>query len=378
MNISYNNAAYLPFGWFIYKQDEKYLISNIQRMKSQNVMYALCNLGTINELGKLDGTFIRDMNQYIKLARKNYPEQKILAWINGETDKLTINKDVYNLVADTISNLLETFDIDGIHFDIEPLKVDNDNLLSFMRVMRIKTGKKLLSIAASNDNWSYNFIREMGNIVDILLPMIYDSEKITISSYQKYVYDSSIVWLKSGLKVIPTLPAYSKNSFHYPSIENISSCFSALQKSMNEMKRNFHGFATWNWYEMNNMDNILFMNNCIKPNLDAINIVYNNIEVSKIITAKLFLDNQWISVGLTGVFGLYDAKINIFLDDRSILFSYPSDRNWTVLNSNGNENSDYFSFKLDKISKKKSTGLSIEIITTNRTIYLDGIKLKIS
>lgn len=375
----YTNAAYLPFGWFILKQDDANLTTNILRMKQQNIQYAFCNLGSINVDGTYTNAFVRDISQYIRLVKANFPEQKILGWLNSATDILITGVTDWTAVQNLSMNLINQFGLDGIHFDIEPMSADDPNLLSFMTKMKSKITPKILSMATTTENWSEEFIAKISQTVDIVSPMVYDSSTTTIANYQSYVYENSLKWLNAATcKIIPTLPSYAANTWHNPIVENITTCMTGFQKAMNFTKKNFTGFSTWNWYEMIDVDNKVFMDRCITPILDEKKIIFGLAKpLTLTINAKVLAAPQWISINLTGVLGLINAKIRVFFRDRTISYSYPGDRNTSGFNNDGATNADFFSIKLLTTNRKFTSPFTVEIISDSTITYIEGLRLAV-
>jgi hypothetical protein len=370
------NGSYLPFGWFILKQDPENLSSNIKKMQQNNVVYAFCNLGSVTVDGKYSTNHVRDLSQYIGLSRSLFPGQKIFAWLNGSTDELVTNLAAHDKVCSLVQQILNTNDVDGIHFDIEPMSADDPNLFTFMKKAKAIVGTKILSMATTHENWSGAFIAKMSTTVDLFAPMIYDSSTTLISDYQTYVCENSKTWLlNSTVPVLPTIPAYESNAWHQPTVENISTCVAGLQKAMNETKKLFQGYATWHWYEMTTDDFRLFQDKCLTVGLNSNTITYNNVKPkTTTIAAKISASHQWIAVNLTGVLGLTSAKIRISMNDRNVQYSYPADRNSSGLNADGAINDDFFSFKLLTVNTKINTTFTVEIISGDKVIYMDNLK----
>ena len=388
------NAAYLPYGWSIYNQDESYLLNNIILMKRLNIHYAFCNIGTITDNGTLTlppNNFI----QYIRLVKQILPQQKILAWINGDSSIIFTSLNFYQNMNDTIINLFNRYDIDGIHLDIEPINNNDQNFVNLLSIIKSLFNNIILSIATPYSSWSISYIQQLEQFVDIFCPMIYDTESTNIIDYINYVYKGAKVWLRNCNKsIIATLPAYAINEYHNPSIENIATCIDGLFKAMYETNNIFSGYALWNWYEMTDIDIELWLEKCTYMNSHLVapfiitgslqlntdySCIYNLPTLSNS-TITTFISNtsQWIIVYVNNVLGLTNVMFRIYPNDRTIQLNYPNEKSFSMLNQNGYINEDYFSFKLLTTNRKINTFVSIEITYGNIKSYIEGIKFTVS
>jgi hypothetical protein len=371
------NAAYLPYGWFIHNQDITYLTNNIIQMQNLGIIYAFCNVGEINTNGSLD-TMPSNFYQYITLVKQIYPQQKILAWVNGDPS-IMLNISNFNKICNTIINLLTTYNIDGIHLNIEIVINSDQNFINLLSIIRpLLPNNLILSIASSYEMWDVAYIQQLNLLIDIFSPMIYDTMKKNIIDYENYVNINAQIWLQYCTKlIIVTLPTYSQNIYHNPVVENLSTAMDALYKAMNNSNGKFSGYAMWNWYEMNSIDTQLWLEKCMYTGIQS-NISFNIVELSisynSTVLVSLNTNPIWISINLFGVYGLIGAKFRIYPNDRTILWTYPANNLYSMLNNNGYINNDFFSFKLITTNTKINTSLSIEIsMSNNSKSYLENI-----
>lgn len=380
------NAAYLPYGWSVHNQNQLSLMQNIEQMKKLNIIYAFCNVGTLNIYNYLDIQPIF-LTQYINLARQVYPQQIIFAWINGNSATFNNIDNVNNVIYKLITN----YDIDGIHFDVEPLTENDQNFINMLSMIKTALPNKyLLSIAAPYDTWTQHYIQQLNSLIDIFSPMVYDTLSKNVKNYIDIVSYGAQIWFKycnPKTKIIPALPFYEKNEYHDPSIENLSTVMDGLFNAMNITNRNLTGYAIWNWYEMNSIDKQMWIEKNMYVDKTLLRPLYNKtLTINYSITPINNNDNNnvtWISMYLRNItnigINMINAKFRIYPKNREIVISYPLDKTYTMLNNNGEFNTDYFSFKLLKNENINiNTIITVEIITDHYKYYIENITLDVN
>lgn len=380
---TYSNYVYSPFGFSIHASCTP---TNIQLMQSQNGNTALLNLGTVTSSGSYSNSFVRNLTPFMTTSQSVFP-QKFFGYFSGaESDILDpADPTIYQKVINLAMNTVEQFNLNGVHFDIEP-NSNTTSLLAFLKMLKSQLNSNYpgvqVSIAAPLSGWSNSFIVQVTSVVDMVAPMIYDTQSSSIEDYQSQVISNMTDWMNNSApncQIIPTLPAYNSSSYHDPTIENVATCHSALQMVMNSLGKNFPGFAVWDFYDQVAADNMAINDKCLTKVLNNSKIVYNLVTApNTTITSAISGSPTWISVNLTGVQGLTNAQIRIFMNNRTITYTYPANRNYSGLNSGGSTNNDFFSFKLTTVNTHFTTTFSVEIVTTTTITYVEGLTLTVS
>lgn len=286
-----HNHAYLPEEWISDPQTDAFIAAKVNEMKSYAIEYQFNNIGTLQEDGSINLDNIKEFGHWIKVSRETDPNQKIIAWVNGSTTEhaQAPDSDLRQTIIDSVSNLVKNgleyqgkiYKVDGVHFDIEPLRSqwkDDPQLLSLMQDVRSALGANVhLSIAAPAWDvvWSNGYITQMANVVDMLNPMIYDTQGHV--SDKPYITETKTeyeqLWKKAALRYsaaiaassnpdcqyAPIMPAYERKGewnekfnqyviHHDPFIENIYHAARGLKQAMAE-GANVYGSGVF-WWEL--------------------------------------------------------------------------------------------------------------------------------
>lgn len=287
-----HNHAYLPEDWFYLPQTDRQIREYVNQLKQYYIEYQFANIGFLREDGTLDPNQSKELGHWIKVSRETDPDQKIIAWINadtvrhvhvgteehpaGEEDKQAMHQRIIQSVKNAVDiGFLydgRYYKVDGIQFDIEPLRAkwkDDPELLTLLQGIRQAVGPDVhLSIAgpAWDIVWSNDYITRLANIMDMLNPMIYDTNgpdswKPTVTQTAEEYEE---LWKNTALRYSnaiaassnpdcqfsPIMPAYETKGYletdpdapeygefviyHDPSIENIYHAARGLKQAIAE------------------------------------------------------------------------------------------------------------------------------------------------
>lgn len=279
--VHVHNHAYLPEEWFFTSQTDQEIRERVLQMKEYAIEYQFANIGTLRDDGALDETQSSELGHWMKVSRETDPDQKVIAWINGDTVKhLHAGQEMQATIVSSLKTMIEAgftyegsvYYVDGIQFDIEPLRAtwkDDEQLLVLLRAIRQAAGSELhLSIAgpAWDVVWSNDYITQLAEIVDMINPMIYDLNgpdswkphvvqsgaeyeaawKDTVRRYSQAIAASG----NPSCQLAPIMPAYDTKSimetnpdapefgqfivYHDPYIENVYHAARGLKQAMAE------------------------------------------------------------------------------------------------------------------------------------------------
>ncbi len=218
-------------------------------------------------------------HQWIEGSKKFKPNQKIIATINGSLwDHVIKSEEVRQSIADECARLITEFKFDGIQVDMEPFRKEyNKDLIDLLQKIRRAIGEdKHLSIATTALEMyiPHETIIEIANIVDMINPMLYDSngpgagevdtdeEFIEFWRYNVLRYSKAIEASNNkDCQLSPTMPVYDTKGYesspgwpdpdsgiivyHLPGIENIKNAVIGLRQAVSEGAKVYGSGIFW-------------------------------------------------------------------------------------------------------------------------------------
>ncbi|SDX81845.1 S-layer homology domain-containing protein [Paenibacillus sp. CF384] len=293
-----HNHAYLPEEWFYLPKPDETIAERVEQLEQHEIEYQFANIGSLQADGTIDPTQSDELGHWIKVSRETDPNQKVIAWINGNTERhLHVGTEeekvaMHATIVNSLKTMIDTgflyegvyYKVDGIQFDIEPLRArwkDDPELLSLLKDIRNAVGNDVhLSIAtpAWDSVWSNAYITEIANVMDMLNPMIYDT--IGPDSWKPNVVQSGeeyeALWKATSLRystaiaasnnpdcqLAPIMPAYDTKGYtetdptvpeygqfvvyHDPVIENVYHAARGLKQAIAD-GANVYGSGIFWW-----------------------------------------------------------------------------------------------------------------------------------
>jgi hypothetical protein len=271
-----NNMAYLNYYWFSGEEalSDQQMKDRVLQLQSYNIKYQLTDIGKlVSSSDSLNGTLpaegYKQLARWIKISRETDPNQKIIVLVND--GKRVVWQDgqrlgnpyfgnaVYNenlrAVADTFINKGViyngvTYKADGIQLDIEPFLPDDPFLKKTSQFVRqVLKDEAIFSIAAPvhPSVWSESYTKEMAGIFNMLCPMMYDqmetgSPITSADTYQQFWKTTTIRYAHAiagsahpSTMLMPVMPAYGKNEYHDPTVENILNSAKGLKMAREQL-----------------------------------------------------------------------------------------------------------------------------------------------
>ncbi|QGQ98363.1 hypothetical protein EHS13_27500 [Paenibacillus psychroresistens] len=302
-----HNHAYLPEDWFFNPQSDQAIFNRVNQLKDYSIEYQFANIGSLKADGTLNSTQSEELGHWIKVSHEADPNQKVIAWINGNTEThLHVGTEqekaaMHTTIINSLKNMIDTgylykgtyYKVDGIQFDIEPLRAtwkDDPDLVVLLQGIRDAVGPNVhLSIAtpAWDSVWSNEYITRISNIMDMLNPMIYDA--VGPDSWKPYVVQTpeeyQALWKSTALRYsaaigasdnpdcqyAPIMAAYDTKGYtetnpndpefgkfikyHDPFIENIYNAAKGLKQAVAEGANVYgSGIFWWGTFIMTNPD----------------------------------------------------------------------------------------------------------------------------
>ena len=201
------NAVWLEHRWLEKEHSRAEMHALLASLHARGVVYVYPHLIPFNGAGGLP-THSRDqMRQFLAVAREAAPGLKVLPWVGGlrvgykrqrqgsiDLGDLTQRQ---RIVAECRGLMDEGFD--GIHVNVEPVDDGNVEFVSLLRALRTAIGPDhVLSISAirpgpvrlpfaPNFLWTRDYYARLGEVVDQIVIMAYDTALPTPSLYRRYL-----------------------------------------------------------------------------------------------------------------------------------------------------------------------------------------------
>lgn len=247
------NAIYLQYEWF----SGDAALSDDQRndfiylLQENGLNQQFCDIGVINDNGSLPAAGTVDLKDWVHMSRVVDPNQKIVLVLNYGKRKGSqkFGTPIFNSNLNiAVRELLRVYKPDGIHFDIEGFVPDDKKLLALLKIIKKTLGNLHLSISTPATVWSVPFIKLIGDVVDQVNPMIYDtmgwgSPVVDEDSFKSYFRDKLLMYSNAlwgtDCELVPTLPSYELKTaedgtvYHDPDVETMGAAIEVLNELRN-------------------------------------------------------------------------------------------------------------------------------------------------
>jgi hypothetical protein len=200
------NAVWLEHRWLEKPHSTEEMEQLFRFLDHHGIVYAYPHLIPFDGVGRLPPHDREQMRSFLATARRVAPGMKLLPWVGGlrvgyrrsrpGTIDLGDLGQRQRMVAECRGLMDEGFD--GIHVNIEPIASGDDDFLALLRALRTAVGGGILSLSAAkpgpmalpiapNFFWSPAYYALVGNAVDQVVIMAYDTALPTSALYRRYV-----------------------------------------------------------------------------------------------------------------------------------------------------------------------------------------------
>jgi hypothetical protein len=226
------NAVWLEHRWLEKTHSVEEMEQMFRFLDHHGIVYLYPHLIPFDSAGRLPLHSREQMRAFLATARRVAPGMKVLPWVGGLRVGYRRSKpgtlDLGDLgqrqriVAECRGLMDEGFD--GIHVNVEPVANGDDEFLALLRALRTAVGTGTLSVStakpgpfalaiAPNFFWSPAYYGLVGDAVDQVVIMAYDSALPTPALYRRFVaYAASSVsgsFLRSPrTRVLVGIPTY--------------------------------------------------------------------------------------------------------------------------------------------------------------------------
>jgi hypothetical protein len=200
------NAVWLEHRWLQKPHPVEEMEQMFLFLAHHGIVYVYPHLIPFDGAGRLPLHDREQMRAFLATARRVAPGMKVLPWVGGlrvgyrrsRPGSLDLGDlgQRQRIVAECRGLMDEGFD--GVHVNIEPVANGDDEFLALLRALRTAVGRGMLSVStakpgpvalaiAPNFFWSPAYYALVGDAVDQVVIMAYDSALPTPSLYRRFV-----------------------------------------------------------------------------------------------------------------------------------------------------------------------------------------------
>ena len=200
------NAVWLEHRWLEKAHSLEEMEQIFRFLDHHGIVYVYPHLIPFDSAGRLPLHNREQMRAFLATARRVAPAMKVLPWVGGlrvgyrrsKAGTLALGDlgQRQRIVAECRGLMDEGFD--GIHVNIEPVANGDDEFLALLRALRTAVGTGTLSVStakpgpfalaiAPNFFWSPAYYGLVGDAVDQVVIMAYDSALPTPGLYRRFV-----------------------------------------------------------------------------------------------------------------------------------------------------------------------------------------------
>lgn len=246
------HGAFLPHGWIATPRSQADIARHLDELARARVTAQIHNLGRLDADGRVPRAEYAGLSRWVRTSRRKHPEQRIYAWISGAEGEHLGRVGIRARVARWLSAFADETGVDGIVLDIEPFRRDGRSLARLAAAARRASPSLWIGISAPPDaRWGKGVVRELGWAASAVMPMMYDTAATNRRAYVATV-DAAVSHYASTLprrKILPILPAYGRNPWHRPAVENIQTAMAGVRRAAVRGYR-VGGLAVYWWWEM--------------------------------------------------------------------------------------------------------------------------------
>lgn len=250
-------ATYIPHGYIATVRSAADTSAKVNDLKTNKFNVQLQNIGAFDTSGAIASSNYAGLSAWITTSRSTDPNQKIIGWLNGTESAHVNNLSTHSAIASWIANFVSTTGVNGVMLDFEPFTKDNPNYIQLITKIRQVNPNLWIGVNAPGftDRWNSSFMHQVGNQVNAIVPMIYDTTITTSSGYVSHVtstvqtYKQAVVGTTA--KIYPSIPAYNDNAWHSRTVENIANAANGIRAAGGT-----EGGAVYWWYEMTAEDKL--------------------------------------------------------------------------------------------------------------------------
>lgn len=275
-----NNAAWISVDWTSQPVDETSVKELAESAKSRNLKYLFPYVSYVKADGSFNPTY-KYAKDFVTTFEKFNKNTRLFAWIGIPlADNPSIGMPGWVDLSDQntrkkivlfISDQLTQANFDGVHVDAEIVRNNDPHFLTFLEELRQNIGKdKIISIAAwhwypdypnlwlTNDfDWTSAYYQEVGQRVDQIAPMTYDSAMPYPALYRLWMSEQ-VKGIRKSLENVDTellfgISVSLEETYHRPMAENLANGLAGVCAGLSDQK-DVQGVAIYADWEFSESD----------------------------------------------------------------------------------------------------------------------------
>lgn len=244
-------GVYAPHGWVAVPRPESEVRAAVSAVRDAGFDAQLLNVGYLDATGTIAPTVHPALGDWVEASRALDPSMKLIAWVNGGEAAHVDDTRLHATTSRWLADLVARHGLDGVLLDLEPFRRDNPAFVSLLQTVRAAMPTAWVGVNGPADGqWSATFIAAVAAPVDAIVPMHYDTSLTTTSTYSARVaseHGRFVAAAGAAASVLPALPAYARNTWHDPAVENIESAVAGIAASV---PGSAAGAAVYSWHEL--------------------------------------------------------------------------------------------------------------------------------
>ncbi len=241
-------GLWLKHAWMEERRSAKELKALADHLTRNGATHVFVHIGPFDDEGRLSRYKPAVVKAWLSALKRHVPTVRGLAWLGGRArtsgGTVELASPAYRrAMVDETRELLERFDFDGIHLNIEPLEESDPDFILLLHALRGALGEKLLSFAAprmrpwwvpgvfglSRRFWSAEAFERLMPHLDQIVIMAYDTAIPSAGLYQRYV--AALVGVlrrahsasgRPPCQLVIGLPTYDEPTrWHRPEVEHL-------------------------------------------------------------------------------------------------------------------------------------------------------------
>lgn len=273
------NAIWLDHQWVDTPYSEETLERLGQLLTDHEIRYVYLHTGPIDSDGSVLQTLYPEAFSFLNFMKSRFPNLEWYTWLGQKRSQIDLDDPhVRSQIVQAGQALIEEIGFEGIHYDIEPIRAEDDGFISLLRETRLMLPETPLSVAADEwqpkalsqwlanrlgisivSYWSTDQFKEVMGFVDQVVIMGYDTSLATEEWYrwfleQQVIYGSKIA-KEMQTPLLIGLPAYNHGdaqTFH-PEVENIENGLHGVTQGLSNIRSDSEwvwGVALYPYWEM--------------------------------------------------------------------------------------------------------------------------------
>jgi PKD repeat protein len=248
-----HNGVFVEHGYVCNAHTDQEIRDVVLWCQQRQIDVQFLNITAFSSDGTMAPANYATLAHYTTVARQTDPNQMLIAYVSGSFNTHVNNPATHQNIADTCRMFYEQYGVDGINLDFEPYQADNQNYIHLFSLVRQAIGPNCnLSLDATADLvWSPSFVNQVSTCFDWICPMLYDSSRRDVASYQSYAKAAMHLYsdnMAANCQTYPLIPTHNRNRWHNPAIENICTATDAIMQSISE-GCSMYSLGVWWRYE---------------------------------------------------------------------------------------------------------------------------------